>query len=727
MQIEKVYMGSMINTWMNKKNIKYVTFSVTDDCNLMCKYCYFTHKNTKNKMSFEVARKAVDYILTENDFLLHDGVVWDFIGGEPTLEMDLIDQICDYILYKMYSLNHKWLSCYRIMIGSNGLLYASKKFQDFLRKHKNNLHVNITVDGSKEKHDLSRIKKDGTGSYDDIVKILPLWFKQTGNYSTKATFSHADLPYLKDSIVNLWNLGFKNVMANVVFEDVWKDGDDDIYENQLRLLADYIIENKLWNQVSVRFFSPNIGHPLEDSQRGINFCGTGNMLAIDYRGNFYPCVRFMDSALNNKDGRIIGTAESGISHDKLRAFNALSYDVQSPSKCIDCYIASGCHWCSGLNYDESQDDSIYERKIYHCKMHHANVRANRYFWKRYEDITGNISPLRYNTYTAHSTNNRYLYIYNHVGINTCHIPNKSSKMGVMGRAVLEASQKYCEKNNLIPIFVGFKEKDRFGYYIGDQECQQQRDEMFIDFLTHESIIAHDKLNLANTILYSTTYDRIEDIYFDVLCMIEYKNISKINIVIKEYHKWDIFLLRKYIEVLNLLSDLIIDLWSAGRYIQIDIVTDNMFLSEKKNCSAGSNQWCVAPSGEIYSCIGEYMLNRPAMANILDFPEIESLSIVHKKLFMCDRCNVKQCGKCYVLNKELTCESDVPFEIHCIKSNLELEASVKIVQTLKTLNLKLPFEINSAILESKYLDPLIDLRGEDSFVNQKFYKIKELKV
>lgn len=727
MKTNSVYMGSVVPTWMSGKNIKYITFSVTDSCNLMCTYCYFAHKSTKNRMSFETAQKVIDYILQEKSFLIHDGVVWDFIGGEPTLEMDLIDQICDYILYKMYDLNHKWIRCYRFMIGSNGLLYDSEKFQKFIQKHNRNLHVNITVDGSKEKHDLSRIKKDGTGSYDDVVRVLPLWFKQTGNYSTKATFAHADLPYLKDSIVNLWNLGFKNVMANIVFENVWEDGDDRVYEKQLCRLADYIIENQLWNQVSVRFFSPHIGYPLEDSHRGVNFCGSGNMLAIDYRGNFFPCVRFMDSALNNKKGRIIGNADSGISYDKLRAFNALSYDVQSPEKCINCDISSGCFWCTGFNYDESSDDSIFQRQTYHCKMHHANVRANRYFWKLYEEKTGNISPLRYNTYTANSSNNKYLYIYNNTKLNTCQISPTVNKSGTMGEDILIASQKYCEENNLIPVYVGFEEKKYFGYYISDQKHRREKDELSIGYLTHESLAYANNMELENSIIYSVNHNQLEFIYSDILQIIKFENVKKINVLIKDYYKWDVSFLLKYKELLNSISKLIVDLWSNGHYTQINMVTDNIFLTEKEFCSAGENQWAVAPNGGIYSCIGEYMLNRSAIANILDSPEISRLYKNHKTLLMCKRCNVKCCKKCYVLNKELTSETDAPFEIHCVKSNLELQASVEIVGKIKLLGLKLPFDINQELCESKFLDPLIDLRGEDSYINQQFYKVKEMKI
>ena len=59
MKKESVYMGTLVRSWMDNKRIKNVTFSVTDNCNLMCKYCYFTHKTDKNKMTFDVAKRTV--------------------------------------------------------------------------------------------------------------------------------------------------------------------------------------------------------------------------------------------------------------------------------------------------------------------------------------------------------------------------------------------------------------------------------------------------------------------------------------------------------------------------------------------------------------------------------------------------------------------------------------------------------------------------------------------
>ena len=48
---------------------KNITFIVTKDCQLACKYCYLVGKNSKERMSWEVAKQAVDYILChESDF-----------------------------------------------------------------------------------------------------------------------------------------------------------------------------------------------------------------------------------------------------------------------------------------------------------------------------------------------------------------------------------------------------------------------------------------------------------------------------------------------------------------------------------------------------------------------------------------------------------------------------------------------------------------------------------
>lgn len=182
---------------------KTITFIVTKDCQLACKYCYLVGKNSEERMSWEMAKQVIDYILYhENDFN-EESVIWDFIGGEPFLEIDLIDKICDYLKIEMYRLKHHWFNSYRFSISSNGINYDSKKVQTFIRKNAKHLSIGITIDGTMRKHDLNRVWKGdiNRGSYLDVVRNIPLWLSQFPGASTKVTISSEDIPYICESDV----------------------------------------------------------------------------------------------------------------------------------------------------------------------------------------------------------------------------------------------------------------------------------------------------------------------------------------------------------------------------------------------------------------------------------------------------------------------------------------------------------------------------------------------
>lgn len=366
-----------------QKQMKDITFIVTKDCQLACKYCYLVGKNSKERMPFEIAKQAIDYVLSHETDMPEDGVVWDFIGGEPFLEIELIDKICDYLKTEMYRLNHRWFNSYRFNFSTNGINYHEEKVQRFIKKNINHLSIGITIDGTELKHDLNRIYKgSGKGSYADVIRNIPLWLEQFPGDGTKVTISSADIPYIKDSVLHLYHLGIHEVNINCVFEKVWNDGDDVLFQDQLMQLADIIIDGKFYQDYTCSFFSENIGKPLDIVVDNQNWCGTGMMLAVDAAGNFYPCTRFASYSLREKKPIIIGNVWDGIDKNKLRPFLTLDRTTQSPQKCIDCEVASGCAWCQGENYDAAETGTIYQRATAICKMHKARVRANNYYWNK---------------------------------------------------------------------------------------------------------------------------------------------------------------------------------------------------------------------------------------------------------------------------------------------------------------------------------------------------------
>lgn len=283
----------------------------------------------------------------------------------------------------MFRRGHHWFNSYRFSFSTNGINYHEDRVQRFIEKNRDHLSIGITIDGTERKHDLNRVYKgSGRGSYRDVVRNIPLWLAQFPGAGTKVTISSADIPYIKESVLHLYELGIHEVNINCVFEDVWQEGDDRLFEEQLTALADAIIDGGLYEDYACSFFSEHIGKPLDCRLQNGNWCGAGRMLAVDAEGNFYPCTRFAQYSLRSKRAWIIGNVRDGIDRNKLRPFLTLDRCTQSPQKCIDCEVASGCAWCQGENYDDAATPTIFQRATAICLMHKARVRANNYYWNK---------------------------------------------------------------------------------------------------------------------------------------------------------------------------------------------------------------------------------------------------------------------------------------------------------------------------------------------------------
>lgn len=384
-------------------SVKNITFIVTEDCNLQCSYCYEGHKNHSNRMSWPVARHAIEYLLSESlkdeplSIDLSKAIVLDFIGGEPFLEIELIDQIVSFFKIRALQLGHPWGTNYMLSFSTNGLLYKDPKVQDFMRRNRGRISCGISIDGHQELHDRCRVDVNGHGSYQRVCESVKQWVKDYERAATKVTFTSESLPDIAQAIEHLFRLGIRDVSANVVFEDVWKEGDDRLFYQQLVKLADVIIEKGYYQEYTCTLFDKSIGQLLSEDHDS-NYCGgDGTMLAIGTDGRLYPCLRFAEFA-TSKEGFtpvVIGDIYKGLdfSSPLLGELQALTRRCQSTDECFYCPVGSGCAWCTAFNYECYGTPS--RRATYICKMHKARVLANHYFWNRlyhklsYEDMFKN--------------------------------------------------------------------------------------------------------------------------------------------------------------------------------------------------------------------------------------------------------------------------------------------------------------------------------------------------
>ena len=372
----------------NSKACRELTFQITENCNLNCSYCYQSHKSI-NKMSFDIAKKMVDLIFKDNEKIntYYDrnnlkALVLDFIGGEPLLEIDFIDKVMDYYVKTAYEYKSDLAYKYMISICTNGVLYNTEKVQKFIKKWEPKLSLNISVDGCKELHDACRVFHDGSGSYDIVEKAVKTELIRNPKLSTKMTLAPQNIKYFLPAIKNLTELGYTNIPCNYVFEKGWtiQDARDMYY--YAKETADYLLSLEKIPDVS--YFEYRCGLPTTDLPDR-NWCGgNGQMLAVNYKGDLYPCLRFMESSVGyNVEPYIIGNVFDGIrkTPDQIKKLNCLSCITrtsQSPKECIDCGIASGCSWCTAYNYQEFGTPN--KRTTYICDMHKARVLANSYFW-----------------------------------------------------------------------------------------------------------------------------------------------------------------------------------------------------------------------------------------------------------------------------------------------------------------------------------------------------------
>ena len=378
----------------NKIQCPNITFQVTDACNLACTYCYQINKSN-HIMPIEIAQKFIDMLLENNnntqqyiDTKASNGVILEFIGGEPFLQIELIDQIIEYFIKRTIETNHPWQYNWRLSISSNGILYFEPKVQKFFDKYMDKLSFGISIDGNKQLHDACRIFPNGDGSYDQAISAVQHFINiRKGKMGSKMTLAPQNIQYTCDAIIGLINQGYEEILLNCIFEKGWTNEHATILYYQLKQLTDYLFSKNLENKIYISIFEENNFHPkkIEENE---NWCGgNGFMLAIDWKGDIYPCIRYMESSLGKNIEPIkIGNINDGIMTDakcyncinKLKQVNRIN---QSTQECIECPIAEGCSWCQAYNYQDS--GTFFHRATYICCMHKACSLANYYFWNLY--------------------------------------------------------------------------------------------------------------------------------------------------------------------------------------------------------------------------------------------------------------------------------------------------------------------------------------------------------
>lgn len=338
-------------------------------CNLDCDYCFYRSSSSKSlnhrqNMSIDIAKKAIlDFKkIVQNN--LKNSDYWQqvtFYGGEPLLNKNMIYQAIPFV-------RKNFDKDTNLVINTNGVLIEKndiKLFKD------NDVEVQISLDGDREKHDLHRKTQNGEPTYnvvlnnmkrllDNGVKVLPMITATDDNIEN---FSQRVYSIVKE-------LGINDFAVNVLITNSFGVKDDYTEKLANEMLKAYMEFGSVATDYAfVELYNRLLG---TDKTLSKGSCGSSRKITVFPNGKVYAC-----QALEKVQQNYMSTLYDDYLHNpnwecwRLRS----RFDNEECLRCpsvISCGggCATGSYNMDGSIYDIDKNNCEYTKKLFK-KIHNV--------------------------------------------------------------------------------------------------------------------------------------------------------------------------------------------------------------------------------------------------------------------------------------------------------------------------------------------------------------------
>ena len=346
------------------------SLNLTRNCNLRCTYPCFTNGCVIGSMSWEIAKRAVDFLFKEADRCqgADRAVEISFWGGEPLLEWELLKQIA------IYAKDRSSTTGIPVSFGgtTNGVLLTPEKF-DFLDEYK--IFFMISFDGTPETHDYHRRFRDGKGSHKVVEDNLKSALARWPFYRVRLSPFAERIDHFFEDIKYIFDLGCNYIMFSPVYESNFTDEHWKIWEEECYRVVDYMKQlRQAGRNVEIEHFKTYTG---PDNSRWP--CGAGrHYLHINHEGYIFSCHRsekFDDPRPYLEQELCLGHIDMGITKPQVRQ---QFIDFQPKCKGNECWGTSPC-WggCYAINWDFLRDITKPYEGI--CKYVEMQKKVSQYY------------------------------------------------------------------------------------------------------------------------------------------------------------------------------------------------------------------------------------------------------------------------------------------------------------------------------------------------------------
>ncbi len=333
-----------------------VWFHITNQCNLRCTYCYVS--KTPEKMSSEIAKKAVDKIIYSANKHGFKNITFKFAGGEPLLEFK---QVLDTVNYaKNLALRNK--IDIDFVIITNGVLLTDKICETL---KENKLRLAISLDGLGKYHDQTRIFINGLGTFEYVEKGINniLKYKIPFNVSITVTSKNIDnIP-----VLTKWLLK-KNVPFNYNFYRENPSVHEELESNDKKLIA------QLKKSYQIIGKNPPKHSIINELLDRVNFtkphlytCGMGqNYIVVRHDGKLISCQMTQNKVIGSiEDEDLIETMLKG------NFIKPKELTVEGKTPCKTCQWRYIC--CGGCPLLTNDQKGKYDTNSPYCNVYKALI------------------------------------------------------------------------------------------------------------------------------------------------------------------------------------------------------------------------------------------------------------------------------------------------------------------------------------------------------------------
>ena len=207
-----------------------LALELTRSCTNRCTYCYGSGRPIVGNMQEDVIRAALD-MFKDGDKPFHISL----LGGEPSLRLwHFLPILAEYNFGDKVS----------ISVNTNAQIWTEdmcKQLSQFEAR------LAISLDGPAVAHNLCRKKVNGSDTYDDVIKNIPMLLKYFPKSFCQATFTPDTIRYLSDSYFLAKQLGFKEwYWAPDLYNSKWTEKEFDILNKELEVIAqDYFNQDQI--------------------------------------------------------------------------------------------------------------------------------------------------------------------------------------------------------------------------------------------------------------------------------------------------------------------------------------------------------------------------------------------------------------------------------------------------------------------------------------------------